>query len=256
MTSQPLDTFWQLELNQELNLYFLLNSLDIQKPVEIFYKNDWVEMGRPLYIQTPMESIIKASPWLIKVKPACLAEVKEWISIHQTSWGWSYYSQQDWEEQLAHWKLYLRANINKQFRALRFYDPRVLGLWLDIDEPELWHYLLAPVEYLLLSSGQVYSRPAYSALPLTPPWSVPQSLLDAWANSQYGIKVTASNLAIQLWETNPEKAEYLTDHYGNIEALLVEKLTELVQKHQSIAEFSLEQLISSLPIQPITKAKL
>lgn len=256
MTPQPLDSFWQLALTQELNLYILLDSLDKQKPVEIFYKNEWVEMGQPLYIQTPMESILKASPWLIKVKPSYLAEVKQWISTHQTSWGWSYYSQQNWDEQLAHWKLYLRANINKQFRVLRFYDPRVLGLWLEIDEPELWHYLLAPVEHLLLSSGQVFTRPAYSALPLTPPWSVPQTLLDAWSNSQYGIKVTASNLAIQLWETNPEKAEYLTDHYGNIEEQFIERLTELVKTHQAIADISLEQLLATLSTQPTTKANV
>lgn len=256
MTHKSLESFLQLSSNQVLKLYFVLNSLNEQKPVETFYKNDWVEMGQPLYIQTPMESILKASPWLIKVKSSCLPDIKQWMYETQSSWGWGYHSEQGWDEQVAHWKLYLRANINKEFRALRFYDPRVLGLWLDVDEPELWYYLLAPVESIYLPYGNLYLRPQYPALPLTPPWSVPQSLLDAWSNSQYGIKVTASNLAIQLWETNPEKAEYLTDHYGNIEEQFIERLTELVKIHQPIAKIALEQLLATLSTQPTIKANL
>lgn len=246
MTPKSLESFLQLALNQELNLYILLNPLDEQKPVETFYKNDWVEIGQPLYIQTPMESILNASPWLIKVKSSCFPDIKQWMHDTQSSWGWLYHSQQGWNEQLAHWKLYLRANIHDDFRALRFYDPRVLGLWLDIDEPELWYYLLAPVESIYLPCGNLYLRPQYPALPLTPPWVVPLSLLQAWSNSEYGIRAKASNLEIQLWETNPEKAEYLTDHYGNIESIFIEKLTALVEQHPLISTISLDQLLCTL----------
>lgn len=232
---------------QPFDAYVVLDPLDEQKPVDLFYQRGWVERGGPLYFHTPMESILKASPWLIKLKPETYIEIEQWIKKKPSlTWGWLYSSQQNWNEQLSHWKQYLRVIINEQLRVLRFQDSRILELWLSENEPQLWQYLLAPIESIYMPSGKLYMRRNHGMSTLISPWVLPASLINSWGQSCYGIKVKASNLEMELWENQPEKALELSRNNTDLEAVFVRYLTKQVEGKQLIAPLLLSSVLSEV----------
>ncbi|WP_254361407.1 DUF4123 domain-containing protein [Photorhabdus heterorhabditis] len=59
-------------------VFFMLNSLAEPNPVNLFYKNDWVEQAFPLYSGTPnsgtpMDHLLAQSPWLVQPGSGCLS---------------------------------------------------------------------------------------------------------------------------------------------------------------------------------------
>ncbi|MBD1229210.1 hypothetical protein [Xenorhabdus griffiniae] len=52
---------WKTWLNEpnKAPLFFILNSLARPNPIELFYRNDWVEQAFPLYSDTSMHNLLK-----------------------------------------------------------------------------------------------------------------------------------------------------------------------------------------------------
>jgi hypothetical protein len=137
---------WRLmDAQDTLQLYVMLDSLHVPNPISHWCEHEWVSQLRPLYYQTPLESMLKASPFLCQLAPSKLAEIERWIDEQlDTPWGWLYLSRQPWLQQITHWHNHLRILIDGQLRAVRLQDPRVLSLWLEEQEPALWQGLLDP----------------------------------------------------------------------------------------------------------------
>lgn len=227
--------------SNEHGLYVILDSLHKPDPVAHWREQEWATHIHPLYYQTPMESILKASPWLCQVATKKLADVEQWIREQQDpTWGWIYISEQSWQELLTHWQNHLRIMIDGELRAVRLQDPRVLSIWLSVKEPALWQGLLSPVTVLQLPDHAPESRPhplasASSVLP----WTLPAALSDAWHHSPFGIKVAASNFEVALWENDAQLSESLYQQGGDLEKQLSTWLTSLVKAGQPIRSLTM-----------------
>ncbi len=226
-------------------LYVMLDSLHVPNPISHWCEQEWVSQLRPLYYQTPLESMLKASPWLCHLATSKLAEIERWIDEQSvTQWGWLYLSRWTWHQQITHWHDHLRIMIDGQLRAVRLQDPRVLSLWLTEQEPELWQGLLAPVAALQLPGQPVALRPV-QCLPVTNdlPWLLPAKLSDAWHHSPFGIKVAASNLEIGLWEEYPQLAESVYQAGGEIAEPLSAWLRTQIEQGKSVRCVTLDDVI-------------
>jgi len=226
-------------------LYVMLDSLHVPNPISHWCEQEWVSQLRPLYYQTPLESMLKASPWLCQVEPYKLADIEDWISTQQDAhWGWLYLSQWTWQQQIAHWHNHLRIMIDGQLRAVRLQDPRVLSLWLAEQEPALWQGLLAPVATLQLPGQPVVQRPEPClAVANDLPWALPAKLSDAWHHSPFGIKVAASNLEMGLWEEYPQLAESVYQAGGEIAEPLSAWLRTQIEQGKSVRCVTLDEVI-------------
>lgn len=235
-----------LSTPDEPRLYAILDSLHLPNPVPLWYERAWGHQGVPLYYQTPLESMLSASPWLFELAPSMLAEIDQWIATQpKADWGWLYLSHRPWQQQIEHWHHHLRIVIDGQLRAVRFQDPRVLSLWLDIDDCSIWQRLLGPVKSLQLSGAPIVHRPGL-VMPISSelPWRLPSQLSDAWHQSPFGIKVTASNLEMNLWEQSPQLAESIYRKKGQIEVLLSAWLTERINAGSHIRNITLDDVIA------------
>lgn len=190
-------------------LYAMLNPLAIPNPVQHWCEQGWATEQIPLYILTPMESILPASPWLLQIQPDCLNQVLAWCHEQNSpSWGWLYASPQSWWLQRQHWQQYLRIEIDGALRAVRFQDPRVLSLWLAARQDALWQGLLAPIHAILLPGNELYRRPVgWQAINNIFPWVLPESLSCAWHDSPLGQENKILDLTLALWELDPAQAE-------------------------------------------------
>ncbi len=194
--------------------YAMLNPLATPNPVLHWCEQEWASESIPLYIQTPMESILPASPWLLQIQPECLHQVLAWCDAQTSpSWGWLYASPQAWWAQRQHWQNYLRIVIDGDLRAVRFQDPRILSLWLAEPQEALWHGLLAPITTVFLSRKEIYQRPvAWQPLNDTFPWALPDPLSHAWHDSPLGQENKILELTLALWEQDPAQAEEWEAH--------------------------------------------
>lgn len=213
------------------SIFVILDSLHEPDPIPLWTEDGWAKQMIPLYYQTPMKSILKASPWLLELEVAKGGEIAAWVDNQQAApWGWAYTSALPWPAQVQHWRNHLRILIDGQLRAVRLQDPRVLGLWLQQGDMALWQGLLAPVTTLRLPNQDVYSRPVEARPIETPlPWALPPELSTAWHHSRYGLKVKASNLEHQLWEQNGELAEALYQHGGELDLQLEAWLAQQIE---------------------------
>lgn len=189
-------------------LYAMLNPLAMPNPVQHWSEQAWTSESIPLYILTPMESILPASPWLLQIRPDCLHQVLAWCTAQtSTSWGWLYASQQSWWAQRQHWQQYLRIEIDGALRAARFQDPRILSLWLAGRQDALWQGLLAPIRTILLPGNELYRRPVgWQVINDSFPWVLPESLSQAWHDSPLGQENKILDLTLALWELDPVQA--------------------------------------------------
>lgn len=237
----------------EFNLYLILNPLSNANLLSHAYFMGWVEKARPLYAQTAMESLTQIGPWLLQPKPSSYVELAKWCSDKSdSSWGWAYTSLHTWQQQLVHWQSLLRVSIDGELRVIRFQDPRVLNIWLEQGEPELWSQLLRPVAALRLASGTEYIAPEVKLVESARPWVMPLVLSDGWHHSDFGLKVKASNLEMLLWENYPARAEQLYQEHGSVEQPLYHWLHSQVEKGKVTRHLGLEQVIDWLT-SPILK---
>jgi hypothetical protein len=237
---------WRLmDAQDTLQLYVMLDSLHVPNPISHWCEHEWVSQLRPLYYQTPLESMLKASPFLCQLAPSKLAEIERWIDEQlDTPWGWLYLSRQPWLQQITHWHNHLRILIDGQLRAVRLQDPRVLSLWLEEQEPALWQGLLDPVVALQLPGKPITYRPEQTRVVATQlPWILPTKLSDAWHHSPFGIKVAASNLEIDLWEQHPQLAESIYQASGEIAVPLSTWLKTQIAQGKSVRSVTLDDVI-------------
>lgn len=237
---------WRLMDTQSTwQLYVMLDSLHVPNPISHWCEHEWISQLRPLYYQTPLESMLKASPWLCQLVPAKLVEIEQWIDEQLVNpWGWLYLSQRPWQPQMTHWHNHLRIMIDGQLRAVRLQDPRVLSLWLEEQEPALWQGLLDPVIALQLPGKPIMSRPEQTRAVATElPWTLPTKLSDAWHHSPFGIKVAASNLEIDLWEQHPQLAESIYQASGEIVEPLSTLLKTWIAQGKSVRRVTLDDVI-------------
>lgn len=228
------------------SIFVILDSLHEPNPLPLWTDKGWAKQMIPLYHQTPMKSILKASPWLLELEVAKSDEIAAWVDQQQgTPWGWAYTSAHPWQAQVRHWRNYLRILIDGQLRAVRLQDPRVLGLWLQQGDMALWQGLLAPVAALRLPNSNLYRRPAEASPIETPlPWALPPGLSTAWHHSRYGLKVKASNLEHQLWEQDGELAEALYQHGGELELQLEDWLAQQIDLGIQVQVLGLTEAIN------------
>jgi hypothetical protein len=197
-------------LQEPIIAYAILNPLSEPNPLLTWIEQEWAGEFLPLYIQTPLESVLKASPWLLQLNPRKASEIQEWLIAQapDSSWGWLYTSKQDWQAQRQHWQQYLRIVIDDDLKAVRFQDPRVVGIWLPHHNVDLWQGLLAPVIDIRLPNHALYHRPCDQQLINEQfPWVLPEVLSEAWHHSDIGIQAKVFNLHTDLWEQSPEQAE-------------------------------------------------
>lgn len=228
------------------SVFVIIDSLHEPNPIPLWAEEGWAKQMVPLYYQTPMKSLLKASPWLLELEVAKGSEIAAWVDRQQeTPWGWAYTSELPWQAQMQHWRNHLRILIDGQLRAVRLQDPRVLGLWLQQGDIALWQGLLAPVTTLRLPNQVVYSRPAEVSPIETPlPWALPPGLSTAWHHSNYGLKVKASNLEYQLWEQDGELAEALYQHGGELDLQLEAWLTQQIKQGVRAQALTLTEAIN------------
>lgn len=227
-------------------LYVILDRLYEPNPVAHWCEQEWVTQMHPLYYQTPMESMLNASPWLCQVAMEKWADVEQWIDEQQDlTWGWLYISEQSWQQQLTHWQSHLRIVIDGELRAVRLQDPRVLSVWLSVKEPGLWQGLLSPVTALQLPDRAPDRRPEQLAsVSASLPWVLPAALSDAWHHSPFGIKVAASNFEVALWEQDAPLSESFYLQGGDIESQLSAWLRALIDAGQSIRTLTMVDVIA------------
>lgn len=233
---------WRTELNaNEYKLYVILDSLYKPNPVPLWCEQGWAVHMQPLYYMTPIESILKASPWLCQVATAKLSDVESWLKQHQgAAWGWIYLSEQSWQQQITHWRSYLRIMIDGELRVIRLQDPRVLSIWLSVKEPALWQGLLSPIMALQLPGQAPEVRPhPLPSMDVPLPWTLPAALSDVWHHSAFGIKVAASNFEVALWEKDAQLSESLYQQGGDLEKQLSTWLTSLVKAGQPIRSLTI-----------------
>ncbi|MBV7597498.1 DUF4123 domain-containing protein [Aeromonas sp. sia0103] len=216
----------------EQSIYFVLDPVVSPDAISSWSELELASESIPLYIQTPMESMLKASPWLMKVKPEKSNSIIQWLHEHEgIPWGWAYASPFCWFEQCIHWRQYLRILIENDLKVVRFQDPRVLGIWLALQRAELWHGLLATVTMVKLFNSDIYYRMVELASANDRfPWSLPREFSDAWYSSEFGIKVQASNFEILLWEEHADLAEAAYQQGGDLMRQLEIWLADLAQK--------------------------
>ncbi|EJL6740308.1 DUF4123 domain-containing protein [Vibrio cholerae] len=235
-----------MAVSEKKVLYVILDSLYEPDAVAHWHMQEWAIQMHPLYYQTPMESILKASPWLCQVAVEKLAEIEQWVDEQQDpTWGWIYISEQPWQQQLTHWQNHLRIMIDGDLRAVRLQDPRVLSIWLSVKDPALWQGLLSPVTVLQLPDHVPESRPhqqvsASSELP----WALPTALSDAWYHSPFGIKVAASNFEVALWEQDALLSEQLYEQGGDLEKQLSGWLTAKVEASKPIRTLTIADVMA------------
>ncbi|EGU34786.1 hypothetical protein VIS19158_22639 [Vibrio scophthalmi LMG 19158] len=97
-----------------------------------------------------------------------------------------------------------------------------------------------------MPSGKLYMRRNHGMSTLVSPWVLPASLINSWGQSCYGIKVKASNLEMELWENQPEKALELSRNNTDLEAVFVRYLTKQVEGKQLIAPLLLSSVLSEV----------
>lgn len=233
---------------KEMTLYAVLNPLAEPNPVSNWQQQSWFEHAMPLYMQTPMSSILHASPWLVELPWATASAVLSWAEQQQDpSWGWLYASRGTWLAQKEHWQRYLRGMLDGQLKALRFHDPRLLSIWLAANEPALWAGLLSPVEVLRLPSGQVWLKNSSNVAPNNDyPWTVPPSLIEAWHRSEPGINSAVMNFTLQLWEERVADAQLWDTREMPLSARLHPWLTECAQRGDVIQSLTLDDALAWL----------
>lgn len=232
--------------SDEQVFYVILDSLYEPDAVAHWYAQQWAVQMHPLYYRTPMESILKASPWLCQVAAEKLTEIELWVYEQQDpTWGWIYISEQPWQQQLTHWQNHLRIMIDGDLRAVRLQDPRVLSIWLSVKEPALWQGLLSPVTVLQLPDHTPEDRPHSLASDSSAlPWVLPVSLSDAWYHSSFGIKVAASNFEVALWEQDAQLSESLYQHGGDLEKQLSAWLISAIEVGKPIRSLTMADVMA------------
>lgn len=251
MTEQPIALFAQadhLVSAESMTLYAVLNPLAQPTPVSDWHQQGWMDNAIPLYVQTPMSSILHASPWLIELPWATASAVLSWAEQQQDpSWGWFYASREPWFAQREHWKRYLRGMLDGQLKALRFQDPRLLSIWLAANEPALWAGLLSPVEVLRLPSGQVWLKNSSNVAPNNDyPWTVPSSLIEAWHRSEPGINSAVMNFSLQLWEERADDASQWDTEDSPFSERIRPWLAECAQRGDVIQTLRLDDALAWL----------
>ncbi|MCJ8217384.1 DUF4123 domain-containing protein [Aeromonas veronii] len=251
MTDKPIALFAQAEhivSAESMTLYAMLNPLAQPSPVSDWHQQGWVMNAIPLYVQTPMRSILHASPWLVELPWATASTVLSWAEQQpDPSWGWLYASSGAWLAQKEHWQRYLRGMLDGQLKALRFHDPRLLSIWLAANEPALWAGLLSPVEVLRLPSGQVWLKNSGNvALNNDYPWTVPPSLIDAWHRSEPGINSAVMNFSLQLWEERADDASQWDSEDSPFSERIRPWLTACAQRGDVIQTLTLDDALAWL----------
>jgi hypothetical protein len=229
-------------------IFVLLNTVTDPALLTTWIEKEWANQSIPLYAHTPMKTILPSSPWLLEVNIQHGADIAEWVDQHQhIPWGWAYTSIEPWWAQVTHWRSYLQVMMGERLRAIRFQDPRILGVWLTRNETALWHGLLSPVQSVRLPNGDSYVSPLMTeARNETFPWVLPASLIDAWHRSEFGLEMKASDFDLSAWETLPEQAEYYFQQGGELKAQFKSVLTTLAAQGKDLHVLTLPQLFELL----------
>ncbi|WP_036769624.1 DUF4123 domain-containing protein [Photorhabdus australis] len=227
---------WQQWLNtpNKPPVFFMLNSLAEPNPVAPFYSNDWVEQAFPLYSGTPMDHLLKCSPWLIQPKLNSLSIIGHWLDSHSlsdNSWGWAYRSDDSWSQQLNHWRSRQQVILQEKQVILRSMDPRVLSQLLPAMITSDWSAFLTPVSELMidLPEPQLYFRPENCGQDGSErPFVLGSHLSHAWHHSDYALRGMAFAIWNDLWEDHGELAMKLDEPEG----ILQEKIIHWLKEHR------------------------
>lgn len=228
----------------------MVNSLAEPNPVEHFYRNDWVDEGFALYHSTPMHAMIGQSPWLIRPKQGALNALARALDKGTlTDWGWAYYTDWPWHEQLNHWRSRLLVNSGKQQIVLRLMDSRVLSAIATGFGHDEWGELMTPVCEFVLPTLPIthYQRPEKAAKRAQQPvYTLSPSILGAWDKSPQALEQQLFRLESEIWEDHGEQAMQFPDQGANLTAELRQLLVELQKQGTVLHTLTAQQALTMM----------
>ncbi|OCA53687.1 DUF4123 domain-containing protein [Photorhabdus namnaonensis] len=233
-------------------VFFMINSLAEPNPVELFYRNDWVEQAFPLYSNTPMDHLLAQSPWLVQPKSGCLSVIGHLLDSHtlsDNSWGWAYRSEDLWARQLNHWRSRQQVILQEKQVLLRSMDARILGLLLPAMIVSDWSAFLTPVSELMIDmlEPQIYYRPENCGHGGSEqPFVLGDHLIEAWLHSDYAFQGQVFALISDLWENHGELADKLDKPEGKLQERIIDWLKSRLESGCNISHLTSADYLQTL----------
>ncbi|MBS9423690.1 DUF4123 domain-containing protein [Photorhabdus caribbeanensis] len=233
-------------------VFFMLNSLAEPNPVELFYRNDWVEQTFPLYSNTPMDHLLAQSPWLVQPKSGCLSVIGHLLDSHtlsDNSWGWAYRSEDLWARQLNHWRSRQQVILQEKQVLLRSMDARILGQLLPAMIVSDWSAFLTPVSELMIDmpEPQIYYRPENCGHGGSEqPFVLGDHLIEAWLHSDYAFQGQVFALISDLWENHGELADKLDKPAGKLQERIIDWLKSRLESGCNISHLTSADYLQTL----------
>ncbi|QXF32626.1 hypothetical protein CE143_05155 [Photorhabdus luminescens] len=233
-------------------VFFMLNSLAEPNPVELFYRNDWVEQAFPLYSNTPMDHLLAQSPWLIQPKSGGLSVIGHLLdsqTLSDNSWGWAYRSEDLWARQLNHWRSRQQVILQEKQVLLRSMDARILGQLLPAMIVSDWSAFLTPVSELMIDmpEPQIYYRPencGHGGSEQT--FVLGDHLIEAWLHSDYAFQGQVFALISDLWENHGELADKLDEPAGKLQERIIDWLKSRLESGCNISHLTSADYLQTL----------
>lgn len=171
----------------ELNHYLILDGAQIDDLVKTIYKLQKTAQVDVLYLNTRFAELQDVSPVLVKVQPTDPL-FQKFQTDWQTTAGIHILAKGDIYTLGNHLRSSLQAKINGQPTLFRFYDPRILKLWLETITPQQQSQFMGTITTLYLPATE-------------------DSQAKEYHNDQHLVCVTPDTVWIEL---NDQQLEHLT----------------------------------------------